>query len=459
MGTWADLASLATVQSELQATPEDARSDAIHAGPMSTTLLPTIELVVSTNTGDDDLEIAVRRLHRHLVETFDGPWTMTLADDGSTEKRIATARALASSLPRVRIVALGERLDRKALRARFADSAADIVAFMTVDGGTDLEALLAPLRQHGAPATNGPTIVPTASLDAFTRRAMTRRTALVALGSAGMTALLAACGATAAVKGAVTSTASSDATTPSTSTSTSATTTASTNASPSSSATTAATTATTAAPTAAAPAAAVALAPELTEGPYYLDLNLVRGDLREDRVGAPFVLNLVVVDANGAPVSGAAVDIWHCDASGIYSGFTATSTGANGGGGAGGGQGGGSASSTDTSTFLRGTLLSDASGRLTFTTIYPGWYQGRTVHIHIKAHVRGKAIHTGQLFFDDTFTDGVYASVVPYSSRTARGTRNANDQIFGQGGSQSLLDVGAAGGGYAATMTMAVKTG
>ena len=63
------------------------------------------------------------------------------------------------------------------------------------------------------------------------------------------------------------------------------------------------------------------------------------------------------------------------------------------------------------------------SGKATFATIYPGWYQGRTVHIHVKVHVSGKVIHVGQLFFDDTFTDAVYAATAPYSSRSARATR------------------------------------
>ena len=80
----------------------------------------------------------------------------------------------------------------------------------------------------------------------------------------------------------------------------------------------------------------------MTEGPYYLDLDLVRSDVREDRTGATLNLDLIVMDvATQAPVSGAAVDIWHCDAEGIYSGFVAASTGSNGGGGPGGGPGGG----------------------------------------------------------------------------------------------------------------------
>jgi protocatechuate 3,4-dioxygenase beta subunit len=107
---------------------------------------------------------------------------------------------------------------------------------------------------------------------------------------------------------------------------------------------------------------------------------------------------------------------------------------------------------------LRGTQLTDAAGKVSFATIYPGWYTGRTVHIHVKVHVSGKEIHTGQLFFDDTFTDTVYASNKPYSTRSTRTVRNANDSIYSGGGAQSTLLVVKASNGYAATSNMGVKT-
>ncbi|TML08513.1 MAG: intradiol ring-cleavage dioxygenase [Actinobacteria bacterium] len=192
----------------------------------------------------------------------------------------------------------------------------------------------------------------------------------------------------------------------------------------------------------------------MTEGPYYLDLDLVRRNIVEDRTGAAFALNLVVVDvATQKPIQGAAVDIWHADANGAYSGFVSASASANGGGGA-----GRSSTGSDTSTFLRGTQLTDTSGNVSFATIYPGWYTGRTVHIHVKVHVSGKEIHTGQLFFDDTFTDTLYASTAPYSSRGARNVRNANDSIYSGGGAQSTLLVQKASSGYAAILSMGVKT-
>jgi hypothetical protein len=227
----------------------------------------------------------------------------------------------------------------------------------------------------------------------------------------------------------------------------------------------------------------------MTQGPYYLDLDLVRTDIREDRPGLPLALSLLVVDAVGAPVKDATVDIWHCDAAGIYSGFQSASTSSNGGGGGPGGAppnrdaggappsgggpggpggqppaggppggGGGGAAQTDDATFLRGTQVSGADGVVAFSTIYPGWYTGRTVHIHVMVHLAGKSVHTGQLFFDDVATDALYAANAPYSTRPARGTRNANDGIYQSGGAASILGIAKAGGGVSAKLTMAVKT-
>ena len=160
-----------------------------------------------------------------------------------------------------------------------------------------------------------------------------------------------------------------------------------------------------------ASSAACVLTPEATEGPFYLDLDKVRSDITEGKDGTPLDLKITVVDATGCtPIKDAAIDVWHCDAGGVYSGF-----GQAGAGGPGGGPGGGQ-STTDDQTFLRGTQVTDANGLGEFRTIYPGWYRGRAVHIHMKVHVGGSVVHTGQLFFDDGLTDQVYQSA-PYSSR------------------------------------------
>jgi protocatechuate 3,4-dioxygenase beta subunit len=188
------------------------------------------------------------------------------------------------------------------------------------------------------------------------------------------------------------------------------------------------------------------LAPEQTEGPYYIAKEKVRRDITEHRPGTPLALRLKVVDATTCrPIKGALVEIWHCDAGGLYSGFVAASTGGPGGGGG----------PTDKRTFLRGGQRSDSTGTAIFRTIYPGWYRGRTVHIHVKVHVGGNVVHTGQLYFPDALTDTVY-SKAPYSKRGARDTRNANDGIYGSGGVASTLHLTPSKSGYLGAITMGV---
>ena len=178
---------------------------------------------------------------------------------------------------------------------------------------------------------------------------------------------------------------------------------------------------------------ACTLTPEMTEGPYYLDINKVRSDVTEGRPGSPLALTLTIANAAScAPIAGAAVDIWHTDALGNYSGVQGAS-----------------------GSFMRGTQVTDANGVVKFATVYPGWYQGRTVHIHVKVHAGGSVVHTGQLFFDDAITDGAYKAA-PYNTRGARTTRNAQDNIYSGGGAASLLKPAAEGSGYTAAMTMGV---
>ena len=179
------------------------------------------------------------------------------------------------------------------------------------------------------------------------------------------------------------------------------------------------------------------LTPELTEGPYYIANEKVRRNITDGRPGAPLTLRLAVVDASSCKaIRGATVDIWHADASGVYSGF---------------GQGAASR------TFMRGIQPTDARGVATFQTVYPGWYMGRAVHIHVKVHVGGNVVHTGQLFFPDTLTDAVYRKA-PYSRRPNRDVRNANDSIFVNGGNKSILKVRRTAARYLGTVTMGVHT-
>jgi protocatechuate 3,4-dioxygenase beta subunit len=189
------------------------------------------------------------------------------------------------------------------------------------------------------------------------------------------------------------------------------------------------------------------LTPELTEGPYYIPGEKVRRNITEGKPGAALELHLGVLDVSTCrPLAGATVDIWHCDAGGIYSGFAAASTG----GGPGGGGG-----PTDKRTFLRGIQRTNAQGIASFQTIYPGWYRGRAVHIHVKVHLGGNVVHTGQFFFSDALTDAVY-NRAPYKTRPNRDTRNADDSIYKNGGSKSLLAVTKSGAGFAGKVTMGV---
>jgi protocatechuate 3,4-dioxygenase beta subunit len=197
-----------------------------------------------------------------------------------------------------------------------------------------------------------------------------------------------------------------------------------------------------------ASSAACVLTPEATEGPFYLDLDKVRSDITEGKDGTPLDLRITVVDATGCtPIKDAAIDVWHCDAGGVYSGFSQASTG-----GPGGGQ-----SATDDQTFLRGTQVTDANGLGQFQTIYPGWYRGRAVHIHMKVHVGGSVVHTGQLFFDDGLTDQVYLSA-PYSSRGTPDVRNSADDIYRSAGAASaVLAMTPSGNGYVGDITVGVR--
>jgi protocatechuate 3,4-dioxygenase beta subunit len=194
------------------------------------------------------------------------------------------------------------------------------------------------------------------------------------------------------------------------------------------------------------------LTPEQTEGPYYIPKEKVRSNLVEKRPGTALRLRLVVVNASTCkPIKGAAVDIWHCDAGGIYSGFMSASTGGPSGSGP-----------TDHHTFLRGIQFTDAKGVVQFHTLYPGWYRGRTVHIHVKVHLgsaTGHVVHTGQLFFPDSLTSKVYRAA-PYKARAAaRDTFNNSDSIYASGGRQSMLAVAHDGhGGYVASIALGVRT-
>ncbi len=170
--------------------------------------------------------------------------------------------------------------------------------------------------------------------------------------------------------------------------------------------------------------------PEQTEGPLFTPNAPKRSDVRDGRPGAALQLTLNVLllkNDRCAPLPGAHVDLWQCDATGVYS----------------------------DDTFLRGYQLTDASGAAQFTTIFPGWYPGRAVHIHFR--IGGERYQfASQLYFDEALIDRVHARE-PYASRTGRRVRNQNDGIYRNGGDQLLLPLTQNGSGFHSTFNVVMK--
>ncbi|MCX6022056.1 MAG: intradiol ring-cleavage dioxygenase [Chloroflexi bacterium] len=194
--------------------------------------------------------------------------------------------------------------------------------------------------------------------------------------------------------------------------------------------------------------------PAQTEGPYFIDEKLNRSDIRTEpsdgsvRDGMPLRLVLQVSKVAGgacAPLSGAVVDVWQCDAQGVYSDV----------------QDGNGFFATKGKKFLRGSQVTDADGTVQFLTIYPGWYEGRTVHIHFKVRMNPAATKgsefTSQLYFDDAITDQVHAQA-PYSAKGKRTMRNSGDGIYRDGGSQLLVALAKDGTGYVGTFGVGVQS-
>jgi hypothetical protein len=163
--------------------------------------------------------------------------------------------------------------------------------------------------------------------------------------------------------------------------------------------------------------------PEQTAGPFALDEQFDRRDITEGFPGHPLRLGLRVVDAACAPVAGAAVEVWHTDATGDYSAFA---------------DGGGGKDEAEGSTFLRGTQTADEQGIVEFQSIYPGWYPGRAVHVHVRVRVDDDLVVTTQLYFDDAATEAVLTTG-PYAEFGPPGTTNAEDGFAGDAAESGLL--------------------
>ena len=192
---------------------------------------------------------------------------------------------------------------------------------------------------------------------------------------------------------------------------------------------------------------ACAITPEETAGPYPDRLGMLsntayfRSDITEGKAGLPVTLTLTVVNVANAcsPVANANIEIWQCDADGHYSEYS--QPGYNGTG----------------QTFLRGIQTTDAGGKATFHTIYPGWYQGRATHIHVEVFVNGATAKTTQIAFPENVSSAVYSSGV-YASKGANPTTNAGDNVFADGTEEELASVvGDTTSGYTATLTIGIS--
>ncbi|MEK1854030.1 MAG: intradiol ring-cleavage dioxygenase [Phyllobacterium sp.] len=188
------------------------------------------------------------------------------------------------------------------------------------------------------------------------------------------------------------------------------------------------------------------ITPEVTEGPFYFDPELERQDITEGRPGVPLTVRLQAVDSQCRALTKARVAIWHCDAKGIYSGYP--------------GQGDSRDIDTTGQKFLRGSQHADENGIVSFKTIYPGWYRGRTTHIHFKVFPDDSSVMTGQLFFPDALSERLFTTVAPYDDRPqARDTFNQDDGIARQAGQVSQAALREKASEFEALIVIAVKAG
>ena len=183
------------------------------------------------------------------------------------------------------------------------------------------------------------------------------------------------------------------------------------------------------------------------DGPFYFDSHLVRADISEERGGLPLELTMrVVTSPECSPIANARADLWQADALGIYSGYDNQT-----------GVGLAPPVSTKGQTYLRGTQFTNADGAVTFRTIYPSWYSGRTPHLHFKVYLGDKDVVTNQIIFPEDINKRVFAQA-PYNEHgKVRDTLNADDSYLKRDGSGVLCLIEPRGEGYKATILVAVQ--
>jgi protocatechuate 3,4-dioxygenase beta subunit len=192
------------------------------------------------------------------------------------------------------------------------------------------------------------------------------------------------------------------------------------------------------------PSGSLVLTPQETAGPYPLDLHstpsFFRSDITEGKPGVPLTLTLTILHQTGAPLANARVDIWQCDKDGVYSGYAQPG------------------SNTVGKTFMRGIQVTDASGKVTFKTVYPGWYAGRITHIHFQVYLNNGLVATSQLAFPDDITKAVYSSALYAAKGQNSSVRSvAQDNVFADGTAGEMLAMtGSVDSGFAATLTAVV---
>lgn len=186
------------------------------------------------------------------------------------------------------------------------------------------------------------------------------------------------------------------------------------------------------------------LTAQTTEGPFYFDAGKYRQDITEGQRGVPLDVRFTVVDAHGRPLAGKRVDLWHCNAAGVYSGYAGQFDDHD------------QPVSTKGQTFLRGSQQAGADGVAVFRTIYPGWYEGRATHLHMKVIDGNRAMLTTQCFLPDALSEYLYTQLPAYRRRHVRETLNSNDGIALRAGDTVLGAVREAKDRYIATLTLVI---